>query len=204
MSGTPNKRRLSLAAGILLAALTLGLKASAEPRWLPTELSLRAEQRGETCSVLRSLQQDQKRFAAESQSVLESQIRDIKGLRTELENCGRSKGISANGGDLSESAMAEFCGPLFSRWIHKGYQIEMVRQDLMRATKDLGTILAKVSVDCPTPRRTGLPEKTAQRESAIPLGLRRAKGREEERVAPHAAPRKTLRTAWLRGNELPQ
>ncbi len=173
---------LSLAAGLLLAALTLGLKASAESQWLPSDASRRAAERGENCSLLRQLQSDNQSFAAASRGALEAQIRRAKGQRDSLLACAKSKGVPLHLGDLSESSMAEFCGPQFAIWIHQGYQAERIRQDLNQADKDLQWVSTHLASNCPGPAR----------KEVKPALLR---PRQPERL---------LKMAWLRGQELPR
>lgn len=206
MRGKQNKKMVSLAAGLLLAALTLGMKASAEPQWLPTAASHRAAERGELCSVLRALQDDNRKMTVEHTTVLQEQIKKIKTQRQLLEACAKTKGIAPNGGDLAESAMAEFCGPQFAVWIHQGYQLEMVRQDLAQATKDLTVVTAKVSTDCGPKRVVTQAQKpsdeSTEGETREPLALAKKPSLRDE--MPVRRRKEPIHTAWLRGNELPQ
>jgi len=201
MRGKSRNRKLPLAAGLLLAALTLGLKASAEPSWLPGADARKAEERGATCSVLRQIQSDNRKIASESQTLLEAQITQLKTQRENLVKCAKEKGLPLNKGDRTETAMAEFCGPLFAQWIHQGYQLEMIRQDLAQATKDLSSITNRLISACPGPKPGTIPTKSAKQESGGGLLLARRKGEEagRRRREPGA-----MKIAWLRGNQLPQ
>ncbi len=201
MRGKSQNRTLPLAAGLLLAALTLGLKASAEPSWLPGADAHRAEEHGATCSVLRQIQSDNRKIASESQTLLETQITTLKSQRETLVRCAKEKGLPLNRGDLTETAMAEFCGPHFAMWVHQGYQLEMVRQDLTQATKDLDWVTNRLISACPGPKPGTIPTKSAKQEPGGGFLLARRKGEEAGRRRKQMAP---IRTAWLRGSELPQ
>ncbi len=200
MRGNKKNRGLSLAAGLLLAALTLGMKASAQPEWLPTRASHRAAERGETCSVLRQLQTDNRQLASTHQTVLEAQIAKIKGYRESLVTCAKTKGVPMNVGDLSESAMAEYCGPQFAVWIHQGYQLEMIRQDLVQARKDLQWVTTQLVSNCPAPGQGATPAKSARRSPRGDGALAKRTGEGLRRRGKKSEPR----MAWLRGNELPE
>lgn len=206
MRGKSQKQKgLSLAAGLLLAALTLGLKASAEPSWFPTAASLRAEERGNTCSVLRQIQTDNRKIASESQTLLETQITRLKSQRESLVACAKSKGVRMNQGDLTESAMAEFCGPQFAVWIHEGYRTEMVRQDLTQATKDLETVTGRLLSSCPGPKPGAMPTKSANRTPGGERRLARRAGEEAGRRPKKSAAGSVTKVAWMqRGNVLPE
>lgn len=210
MRGKTKSRTLSLAAGLLLAALTLGLKASAEPQWVPSPLSYRAAERGETCSVLRQLQVERRKIASENQGALEAQINKLKSQREALLACAKLKDLPMDRGDLTESSMAEFCGPQFAIWIHQGYQLEMFRQDLTQATKDLQWITTQLTSICPGPGQGSTPAKRAGRIPGGTAVLARKGGEESRRGSGDAGyggirrRQPELRMAWLRGNELPR
>jgi hypothetical protein len=210
MRGKKKNERLSLAVGLILAALTLGLKASANQEWLPNVSSQRAVERGETCSVLRQLASDHGRLALENQTVLASQLERLKTHRKSLLACAKDKGIPLNLGDLSESSMAEFCGPQFAVWIHQGYQLEMIRQDLTQVTKDLQWVTTRLLSSCPGPRPGPVPARSPSRSPGGAAVEARRRGEEANRLSKSKAPetgrrrKPELQIAWLRGHQLPQ
>ncbi len=113
-----------VAALALLATLGFG------ESWVPTQYTVSAYSAAERCQTFRIAEKQVNEQISEVTAQLGTEQAEAKRTRSELEDCGKQRGIGRLRAPVDETLLAELCADEYEAWLAPGMRVRVLRREL--------------------------------------------------------------------------